>query len=112
MKTEPTEAIKYIQQSTSKEDHHTRVNSILACTVAFKEGQSSPKIKQLEWREHDLYWKAITSFIDYKITRNFYQRRLSGFAISCSLKIFETLDEAKQACQEDYERRVKECFEL
>ena len=65
MKTEPTEALKEIKHCTwTAEDFnisdgfesHEVVDeddAINIANIAFKEGQSSPKIKQLEWVEYE-----------------------------------------------------------
>jgi len=119
MKTEPIKARVHIalyscengagDMIIDKEDAEEAVN------MAFKEGQSSPKIKQLEWDFFGTYYSAETPVIDYMITQenDFVENDgdcalwVNGFPISHS-----TLEEAKDAAQADFERRVKECLDL
>lgn len=54
MKTEPTEALRLIEYSWYALPNATaidRKDCIEAVNIAFREGQSSPRIKQLEWEE-------------------------------------------------------------
>lgn len=90
----------------------------LAQKESFKEGQSSPKIKKLEWFEYKFadaldfnYWEATTNFGKYFIKQRFDMGGKFYAWILNKVFLFNTLNEAKQACQGDYERRVKECLE-
>lgn len=117
MKTEPTEALKILDETRLNPIHEIqRYKAELAEKIAFQEGQSSPKIKQLEWKETNYYIEART-----KIGK--YLTLLSGTSINSELRVqmyfcgtgeivFDgTLDEAKAAAQADFEKRVKECLE-
>ena len=82
---------------------------------AFQEGQSNPKIKQLEWKETNYYIEAQT-----KIGK--YLTQLSGTSINSESRVqmyfcgtgeivFDgILGEAKEAAQADFEKRIKECL--
>ena len=83
--------------------------------VGFLEGQSNPKIKQLEWERHGPthhvnqynpigYTARIT---EWKFGEKEYSVRLG---LNNSIKIFNTLEEAKDFVQQDFEQRVKECL--
>ena len=85
--------------------------------VGFLEGRSNPKIKQLEWDVHGPihyvnqynpigYTAAITK---WAFGEKQYSVRL-GLNDSNSIKIFNTLEEAKDFVQQDFEKRVKECL--
>ena len=115
MKTEPTEAYEAVKHY---EENNINIDAFRAkklCDMAFYEGQSSPKIKQLEWDFYGTYYSAETSVIDYMITQeNDFSSNdgdcalwVNGFPISHS-----TLEEAKSAAQADFERRVMECLDL
>ena len=81
--------------------------------VGFLEGQSSPKIKQLEW-EHGLYrLLSKTSVGNYTIApmKNGYHMYLYSKNQYYWLKDYvNTIEEAKQFAQSDFENRVKECL--
>lgn len=77
-----------------------------------KEGQSNPKIKQLEWRgdvAHRI--KTNTSIGEYEVYRSingdylFYIDDIKATTIT-----FNSLEKAKAFAQEDFERRIKECL--
>ena len=84
--------------------------------LSYLEGQSNPKIKQLEWKETNYYIEART-----KIGK--YLTQLSGTSINSESRVqmyfcgtgeivFDgTLGEAKAAAQADFEKRIKECLE-
>lgn len=121
MKTEPTEALSKLSRvgiilyncmyepETEIIDKYTARQLIIS---AFSEGQSSPKIKQLEWEDTDMwYFKAKTSFrLGYAITkiRGTYIVHFGDAPISWE----KSLDSAKVAAQADFEKRVKECLDL
>lgn len=128
MKTEPTEALelkKSIQYGLGIIDAGSGILSELSSMVddvvniAFQEGQSNPKIKQLEWKEEGSGYTTLQSpfmskyDVQYSELHNGFKPRIdyrdSSYWIN-SL-IFDTAEEAKNFCQEDYERRVKECLE-
>ena len=127
MKTEPTEALKEIKHCTwTAEDFNIsdgfesyevidEDDAINIANIAFREGQSSPKIKQLEWKFYGTYYSAETPVIDYIITHE------NGFIVNegeCALWVngfpisHSTLDEAKSAAQADFEKRVMECLNI
>ena len=118
MKTEPTDALKALQHYDNMDTGCVHVDVELRPIVitAFKEGQSSPKIKQLEW-EYGLYntLKSKTLIGDYGISpmRDGYYMYLCSKNKYYWLKDYvSTIDEAKSAAQEDFENRVKQCLEL
>lgn len=115
MKTEPTEALRLIEYSWYALPNATaidRKDCIEAVNIAFKEGQSNPKIKQLEWEEYEnrlgrKSYFAKTQFSPYEVGNagNYYimyspDKRLR----------FASADEAKSAAQADFEKRVMECL--
>lgn len=82
--------------------------------IAFREGQSNPKIKQLEW-EHGLYNRLLSKTLvgDYTIApmKDGYDMYLYSKNQYYWLKDYmNTIDEAKQFAQTDFENRVKECL--
>jgi hypothetical protein len=125
MKTEPTEALKHLIDNEwlpdcfvdGFENKQYVVNNYIAeeaVEIAFSEGQSNPKIKQLEW-EHGLYHTLLskTSIGDYGIApiKDGYHMYLYNKSQYYWLKDYvNTIDEAKQFAQADFENRVKECL--
>ena len=77
--------------------------------VGFLEGQSNPKIKQLEWEEDVLFADMIVSegfslfFYMINIIDNTLYMGDTG-------QSFNTINEAKLAAQADFEARIKECL--
>lgn len=123
MKTEPMEALKFLYSVEDPTDnipmHLTpKDKADHVCRLAFKEGQSSPKIKQLEWVNRfefseELGIKAQTPFCTYTII----DMKDSGFAEGIYLSSIDdvdvevsSFDEGKKLAQEDFERRIKECL--
>lgn len=117
MKTEPTEALKYADKELSDikivyigatKDSKIFKHKDLVC--AFEQGQSSPKIKQLEWEGTNMwYFKAKTSLgLGYSITeiKGTYIVHFGDAPISWE----KSLESAKAAAQEHFEKRVKECL--
>lgn len=127
MKTEPTEACKMIEESwyaipymgvdypqdpdivVDKEDVYEIAKK------AFQEGQSSPKIKQLEWKETNYYIEARTKIGKYLTMSsgtsiNFELRVQMYFCGTGEIVFNGTLGEAKEAAQRDFEQRIKECL--
>lgn len=110
MKTEPTEAYREIE-GTKWFDDFSAMN---LCKIAFSEGQSNPKIEQLEW-EHGLYNTLLSKTLigDYTIApiKDGYHMYLYSKNQYYWLKDYmNTIDEAKQFAQTDFENRVKECL--
>jgi len=82
--------------------------------LSYLEGQSSPKIKQLEWMETSSRYFAGSPVGDYTILRvyNFDEKELCRLYFNGRIMIYDIdLDEAKVAAQADFEKRVKECLE-
>lgn len=114
MKTEPTiniqdEVAKIHAQYGITEMANYRIEKLFEKYVK----QSSPKIKQLEW-EHGLYrLLSKTSVGDYTIApmKNGYHMYLYSKKQYYWLKDYvNTIEEAKQFAQTDFENRVKECL--
>jgi hypothetical protein len=85
--------------------------------VGFLEGQSNPNIKQLEWDVHGpIHYVNQYNPIGYRaaITKwAFGEKQYSvrlGLNYSRGIKIFSSLEEAKDFVQKDFERRIKECL--
>lgn len=123
MKTEPIDAmrerIKKLFEITAEDvtaiEANARRNEIIAL-AAFKKGQSSPKIKQLEWAEvnglGETVIKAKTSFGDYDV---YEKSDHDGYIIWCfgqKHHMFDTEIQAKMYAQADFERRVMKCLDL
>lgn len=119
MKTKPTEALKLIDDTESivreiEVEAVTKLFASLACKLAFKEGQSSPKIKQLEWEEYENLrgrksYFAKTPFSPYEVADGGDHHTM--FSPNKRLR-FASADEAKAAAQADFEKRVMECLDL
>ena len=119
MKTEPTKALRAMANSLKYNVGVIHSNQQLILEESFisgvRYGQSSPKIKQLEWNFYGTYYSAETPVIDYIITHE------NGFIVNegeCALWVngfpisHSTLEEAKAAAQADFERRVMECLDI
>ena len=122
MKTEPTEALKnLIREVFDAYDSDGRdIENVVdyesaekAVRSAFEEGQSSPKIKQLEWLDDNFPYRGCSVFVDYIISNKIGSRYTVILDIGTGIRInsFETIDEAKTAAQADFEKRIKECLE-
>lgn len=123
MKTEPTEACKMIEESWYAipymgVDYEQNPDIVIdkgdvyeIVEKAFQEGQSNPKIKQLEWENIDMwYFKAKTSLgLGYSITeiKDTYIVHFGGAPISWE----KSLESAAAAAQRDFEKRIKKCLE-
>ena len=75
--------------------------------------QSSPKIKQLEWKEYENLrgrrsYFAKTPFSPYEVADG--GDHYTMFSPDKRLR-FASADEAKAAAQADFEKRVRECLE-
>ncbi len=119
MKTEPTEALKYadkelsdikIVYSGATKDSKIFKHKDLVC--AFEQGQSSPKIKQLEWVEvWEGYEDAKTPFGHYVVRPSIDNKTFLMIDLRKGIEPYLTLSEAKAAAQRDFEKRIKECLE-
>ena len=81
--------------------------------VGFLEGQSNPKIKQLEWVEYEnrlgrKSYFAKTPFTPFEVADagGHYIMYSPGKRLR-----FASADDAKAAAQADFERRVRECLD-
>ena len=77
--------------------------------LSYLEGQSNPKIRQLEWEEYRDCLVSTTPFynVSIKDVCGIYEL---ATAYSAFIKSYNSLDEAKAAAQDDFEKRVKECL--
>lgn len=110
MKTEPIEAYEAIEYYEANNINIDAFRAKKLCDMAFYEGQSSPKIKQLEWVEDYGCIMAETPFLKYLVLI------IGGKAGLCfdgndEFLKFRTVDEAKAAGQADFEKRIRECLE-
>ena len=125
MKTEPTEALKEIKRcSWETEDFNIsdgfesyevidEDDAINIANIAFSEGQSSPKIKQLEWVEvWEGYEDAKTPFGHYVVRPSIDNKTFLMIDLRKGIVPYLTLSEAKSAAQADFEKRVMECLDL
>ncbi|MGI6124403.1 MAG: hypothetical protein ACOYIG_09485 [Acetivibrionales bacterium] len=82
---------------------------------AFKEGQSSPKIKQLEWVEvnslGEIGIEAKTPFGNYEVYEKSDHDGYILWWFDPKPYVFDTEIEAKMYAQADFEKRIKECLE-
>ena len=116
MKTEPTEALKILDETRLNPIHEIpRHKAELAANIAFQEGQSSPKIRQLEWRydKSDKIYIAELSMFEYRVWQDNDKSFMKAMINNnhCTILRFRTIDEAKAAAQADFEKRVNECLE-
>jgi hypothetical protein len=125
MKTEPTEALKEIKRCSWEVDFNIsdglesyevvdKDDAINIANIAFREGQSSPKIKQLEWDFYGTYYSAETPVVNYMITQeNDFIENDDDCAlwVNGSLILHSTFEEAKSAAQAGFEKRVMECLD-
>lgn len=119
MKTEPTESLKYADKELSDikivyigatKDSKIFKHKDLVC--AFEQGQSSPKIKQLEWVEvWEGYEDAKTPFGHYVVRPAIDNKTFLMIDMRKGIQPYLTLNEAKAAAQIDFEKRIKECLE-
>lgn len=115
MKTEPTEALRLIEYSWYALPNATaidRKDCIEAVNIAFKEGQSNPIIKQLEWVEYKNFhgrksYLSKTPFSSYDVADG--GDHFTMFSPNKRLR-FASADEAKAAAQKDFEERVEKCI--
>jgi hypothetical protein len=122
MKTEPIDAmrerIKELFEITAEDvtaiEANARRNEIIAL-AAFKKGQSSPKIKQLEWDETSSYYFAESPVGNYTILRvhDFNKKELCRLYFNGRIMVCDIdPDEAKAVAQAEFEKRVMECLDL
>ena len=118
MKTEPTEAMIYIASYSCENGAGDmiidREDADEAVNIAFKEGQSSPKIKQLEWigSEGGNALTGIAIYAGYYRITSTSEGAWMRIATAGIRNRFDTVDEAKAAAQADFEKRVMECFDM
>ena len=121
MKIEPTEAYRMIEYSWYALPNATaidRKDCIEAVNIAFKEGQSNPKIKQLEWdgKEELAFFTAKTNIGEYMIDSPHHDGTfMLMYTPDWSYESFllhtsNSTDELKSFAQQDFEKRVKECL--
>lgn len=123
MKTKPTEALKLIDETESivrdiEIEAVTKLFASLACKLAFQEGQSNPKIKQLEWEDNfkETRWHCDLPIGFYIIdtVRKYEPYRVRFYLSEYDLPKYEryckTIEEAMMYAQKDFEARVKECL--
>ena len=115
MKTEPTISIQdeiakiHVQYGTTEMANY-RIEKLLEKYIE----QSSPKIKQLEWRydEEFFIWEANSVFGKYSFVDNSLIVNKKLFFRGKEIAIVLTIDEAKSAAQRDFEKRIKECLDI
>ena len=117
MKTEPTISIQdevakiHVQYGTTEMANY-RIEKLLEKYIE----QSSPKIKQLEWDFYGLYYDVKTAVGHYMILQGDEQYLENHNTCTLThngnlIADFNSIDEAKAAAQEHFEKRVKECLE-
>lgn len=110
MKTEPIDALRLLSETKLNPIHEIpRYKAGVIARIAFVEGQSSPRIKQLEWEEDCLFADIIVS---EGFSLQFYEIKIidNTLYIGDTEQSFRTIDEAKAAAQADFEKRIKECL--
>ena len=128
MKTEPTEALSWIERRKSLNNHVFTVllsESETGCRLAFQEGQSNPKIRQLEWTFTKNEGFSFTPFVNYRIyywktaynenkVQLIYNKKsnaaLNGHDGHELIGEYDNCDSAIRAAQADFEKRIKECL--
>ena len=123
MKTEPTEALRAMANDLKYNTGLVQSNIQLLIEESFisgvKYGQSSPKVKQLEWDFYRVYYSARTPIGEYAIKEdvNYYDisnnngciLTYNGIPLGKSHLVF---DSAQSAAQADFEKRVMGCLDL
>jgi hypothetical protein len=119
MKTEPTElnkkepvlAVNHMVDWTDEGKSVTTDVCYKWLKIAFKDGQSNPNIKQLEWVEvWEGYEDAKTPFGHYVVRPSIDNRVFLMVNPRKIIQPYSTLSEAKAAAQRDFEKRIKECL--
>lgn len=114
MKTEPTEALKLLSETKLNPIHEIpRYRADIIARIAFSEGQSNPKIKQLEWLDDTFPHRGYSVFVDYLISKKIgsYYTVILDIGTGIRINSFKTIEEAKAAAQADFEKRVMECLD-
>ncbi|KAF5072869.1 hypothetical protein DSECCO2_197570 [anaerobic digester metagenome] len=119
MKTEPTEAFRAMANDLKYNVGVIHSNPQLILEESFisgvRYGQSSPKIKQLEWvyDKSDEIYIAKLSMFEYRIWQDNNQSFMKVMINNnhCTIIRCITIEEAKAAAQRDFEKRIKECLE-
>lgn len=123
MKTEPIEALKILDETRLNPIHEIpRYKAELAAKIAFQEGQSSPKIKQLEWgcegfhRTDGSLPDEICASTPLGAKYYIYHLRDTVFQLAYGYRTIATyldhgVEDVKAIAQADFERRVMECLE-
>ncbi len=119
MKTEPIgamrERIKKLFEITAEDvtaiEANARRNEIIAL-AAFKKGQSSPKIKQLEWKvaEGTETILANIPFNNYYLIDGVDSMIFLTINSQFHIGRYATIEEAKAAAQKDFEERIEKCI--
>ena len=81
---------------------------------AYHEGQSSPKIKQLEWTDHLRHYFVDTPFGVYLILKNHNFEENESWTLYFNSYVIDDCidsDKAQEIAQADFEKRVMECLE-
>ena len=114
MKTEPTEAYEAVKYYEANNINIDAFRAKKLCDMAFYEGQSSPKIKQLEWVLESGGWHiSMTRFgVSYEIRESKNDGNFILYDILLTITIHDTIEEAKAAAQADLEKKVMECLDL
>lgn len=118
MKTEPTEARCHIMTRSIGDGYGDEImlreDAEEAVNMAFKEGQSSPKVKQLEWVLESGGWHiSMTRFgVSYEIGESKNDGNFILYDILLTTTTHNTIDEAKYAAQAHFEKRVMECLDI
>ncbi len=116
MKTEPTEAFRAMANDLKYNVGVIHSNPQLILEESFisgvKYGQSSQKIKQLEWFRYrdgrEISETPIGNF--YMDSPDIGKIRVDLMETFCGY--FDSVDEAKRQAQNIFERRIKECLDL
>ena len=85
--------------------------------LSYLEGQSSPKVKQLEWDFYGPYYSTETPVGHYMILHG-DEQYLENYT-TCTLTyngnliaVFSSIDEAQSAAQAAFEKRIMECLDI
>lgn len=81
----------------------------MACDIAFKEGQSNPKIKTLKWKNYEAYYCSENELVNYELLYHWNSFKI--YINNVLMGDVGTLEEAKQVCQEHFNKLVKSCLD-
>ena len=115
MKTEPTEAYEAVKYYEANNINIDAFRAKKLCDMAFYEGQSSPKIKQLEWTDHLRHYFVDTPFGVYLILKNHNFEENESWTLYFNAYVIDEYvdsDKAQEVAQADFERRAMECLDL